>query len=79
MAYGNIHERHLPFFMSKGDELKITVAPFANGRNLTYFNNSKEVTMKFTDYVFHKERTGPYCVQVGRLVQMFCNCPCIDF
>ena len=79
MAYGNIYERHLPFFMSKGDKLKITVAPFANGKDPTYFNNSKEVTMKFTDYVSHKERTSPYCVQVGHLVQMFCNCPCIDF
>ena len=26
--YGKIYERHLPFFMSKGDELKIQVAQF---------------------------------------------------
>ena len=44
-----------------------------------YFNNSKEVTMKFTDYVFHKEKNGPYCVQVGHLVEMYPNCPSIDF
>ena len=77
--YGKIYERHLPFFMSKGDLLQITVAPFADGKNPGYFNNSKEVTLKFTDYVFHKEKNGPYCVQVGRLVQMYPNCPSIDF
>ena len=78
-AYGKIYERHLPFFMSKGDILKITVAPFADGKKPGYFNNSKEVTLNFTDYVFHKEKNGPYCIQVGRLVQMFPNCPLIDF
>ena len=65
--------------MSKGDILEITVAPFANGKKAGYFNNSKEVTMKFTDYVFHKEKNGPYCVQVGHLVEMYPNCPSIDF
>ena len=35
--------------------------------------------MKFTNYVFHKEKNGPYCVQVGRLVEMYPNCPSIDF
>ena len=54
--YGKIYERHFPFFMSKGDTLEITVAPFADGKKAGYFNNSKEVTMKFTDYVFHKEK-----------------------
>ena len=77
--YSKIYERHLPFFMSKGDILQITVAPFADGKKPGYFNNSKEVTLKFTDYVFHKEKNGPYCVQVGRLVQMYPNCPSIDF
>ena len=77
--YGKIYERHLPFFMSKGDILQITVAPFAEQNKEGYFNNSKEVTMNFTDYVFKKEKNGPYCVQVGRLVQMFPNCPLIDF
>ena len=77
--YSKIYERHLPFFMSKGDVLEITVAPFADGKKLGYFNNSKKVTMKFTDYVFHKEKNGPYCVQVGCLVEMYPNCPSIDF
>ena len=54
--YGKIYERHLPFFMSKGDILEITVAPFAHQNQTSYFNNSKEVTMKFTDYVFQKEK-----------------------
>ena len=77
--YGKIYERHLPFFMSKGDDLKIAVAPFAHRNQTGYFNNLKEVTMNFTDYVFHKEKNGPYCVEVGRLVQMYPNCPLIDF
>ena len=54
--YGKIYERHLPFFMSKGDDLEIAVAPFAHRKQTGYFNNSKEVTMNFTDYVFHKEK-----------------------
>ena len=54
--YGKIYERHLPFFMSKGDKLKIQVAPFAAWKMEGYFNNSKEVTMNFNDYVFKKEK-----------------------
>ena len=77
--YSKIYGRHLPFFMSKGNVLEITVAPFANGKKAGYFNNAKEVTMKFTDYVFHKEKNGPYWIQVGRLVEMYLNCPSIDF
>ena len=65
--------------MSKGDVLKITVAPFADGKKPGYFNNSKEVTLNFTDCVFHKQKNSPYCIQVGCLVQMFPNCPSIDF
>ena len=61
--YSRIYERHLPFFMSKGDVLEITVAPFAHQNQTGYFNNLKEVTMNFTDYVFQKERNGPYCVE----------------
>ena len=30
--YGKIYERHLTFFVSKGDVLEITVAPFADGK-----------------------------------------------
>ena len=77
--YGKIYERHFPFFMSKGDELKIQVAPFAARKTEGYFNNLKEVTMNFNDYVFKKEKTGHYCVEVGCLVQMYPNCPSIDF
>ena len=77
--YSKIYERHLPFFMSKGDVLEIAVALFAHRNQTGYFNNSKEVTMNFTDYVFHKERNGPYCIEVGCLVQMYPNCPLIDF
>ena len=35
--------------------------------------------MDFNDYVFKKQKTGPYCVEVGRLVQMYQHCPLIDF
>ena len=77
--YSKIYEKHLPFFMSKGDILEITVAPFAHQNKPGYFNNLKEVTMKFTDYVFHKEKNGPYCIEVGCLVEMYPNCPSIDF
>ena len=35
--------------------------------------------MNFNDYVFKKEKFGPYCVEVGRLVQMYPKCPSIDF
>ena len=35
--------------------------------------------MNFNDYVFKKEKFGPYCIEVGRLVQMYPNCPSIDF
>ena len=65
--------------MSKGDELKIQVAPFAARKTEGYFNNSKEVTMNFNGYVFKKEKTGRYCIEVGLLVQMYPNCPSIDF
>ena len=77
--YGKIYERHLPFFMSKGDEVKIQVAEFPVCKTEGYFNNSKEVTTNFNDYVFKKEKCGPYCIEVGRLVKMYPNCPLIDF
>ena len=77
--YGKIYERHLPFFMSKGDKVKIPVAEFEAWKSKGYFNDSNEVTMKFNDYVFKKEKSGPYCVEVGCLVQMYQNCPSIDF
>ena len=35
--------------------------------------------MNFNDYVFKKKKFGPYCVEVGHLVQMYPNCPSIDF
>ena len=73
--YSKIYERHLPFFMSKGDNLKIAVAPFAHQNQTGYFNNLNEVF----NYVFQKERNGPYCVEVGHLVQMYPNFPSIDF
>ena len=37
--YDKIYEMHLPFFMSKGNVLQITVAPFADGKKTGYFNN----------------------------------------
>ena len=77
--YGKIYERHLPFFMSKGDKVKIQVAEFPACKTEGYFNNSKEVTMNFNDYVFKKEKSGPYCIDVGCLVKMYPNCPSIDF
>ena len=77
--YGKIYERHLPFFMSKGDKVKIQVAEFEVQKSEGYFNKSNEVTMKFNDYVFKKQKTGPNCIEVGRLVKMYQNCPSIDF
>ena len=68
--YSKIDERHLPFLMSKGDKLKIQVAPFEERKTVGYFNNWKEVTMNFNDYVFKKANTGRYCIEVGHLVQM---------
>ena len=59
--------------------MKIQVAEFEAWKSEGYFNNSNEVTMKFNDYVFKKEKTGPYCIEVGRLVKMYQNCPSIDF
>ena len=50
--HGKIYERHLPFFMSKGDKVKIQVAEFQVRKSEGYFNNLKEVTMNFNDYVF---------------------------
>ena len=35
--------------------------------------------MNFNDYVFKKEKFGLYCIEVGHLVQMYPNCPSIDF
>ena len=35
--------------------------------------------MNFNDYVFKKKKLGPYCIEVGRLVKMYPNCPSIDF
>ena len=35
--------------------------------------------MNFNDYVFKKANTGCYCIEVGRLVQVYRNCPSIDF
>ena len=77
-AYGDIYEMHLPFFMTKNDEIKITYSKFPNG-NKGYFNETKEVTLKFTDYIFYKKPKGDYCVQVGCLVKMYKNCPSIDY
>ena len=77
--YGKIYERHLPFFMSKVDKVKIQVAEFQVRKSEGYFNNSNEVTLNFNDYVFKKEKSGPYCVEVGCLVKMYPNCPSIDF
>ena len=65
--------------MSKGDKVKIQVAEFPAHKREGYFNNLKEVTMNFNDYVFKKEKSGPYCVEVGRLVKMYPKCPLIDF
>ena len=35
--------------------------------------------MNFNDYVFKKEKSGPYYIEVGCLVKMYPNCPSVDF
>ena len=52
--YKKIYERHLPFFMSRGDKVKIQVVEFQVQKSEGYFNNLNEVTMNFNDYVFKK-------------------------